>query len=560
MQQKNILPALLLSLAFLSAASPVVSAQPGPDNKGTEFMVAFMENFSGGNLRLFITGDTATSGTVEVPGLSFSTPFTVTPGAVTSVNLPIAAMTSGSDVTSAKGIRVTANDEVVVYGLNQRVASTDAFLGLPVDILGTDYIVLCRNESLSARNFSPLQGPSEFVVVGTVDNTQVTITPSVSTGARVAGVPYVIALNRFQTYQLKTDGALEDLSGTTITSDQPIALFAGGECLDIPNGTAFCDHIVEQLPPTGTWGTSFIAVSLATRTAGDLFRVIARDDGTQVQIDGGPATPLNRAQFLEVDLASGTAHLIEASGPVLVMQYSKGTNADNVTSDPFMMMVPPTQQFLSAYTVSTPAASPVSFNNFINVVVPTADIPSCQLDGSPIAPAAFTPVGATGFSAARVNVGIGTHNLVCNSPFGVYSYGWASADSYGYPGGLALEPIADIIEVEIDIKPGSYPNSINLSSNGSVPVAILSTPEFDARTIDPTTVTLAGASVRLKGKGSPMASFEDVNNDNLLDLVVHVSTQALELTSVDTEAIVEGQTNTDPPRTVRGKDSVRIVP
>jgi hypothetical protein len=33
---------------------------------------------------------------------------------------------------------VTANDEVAVYGINKRIFSTDAFLGLPTDILGTD--------------------------------------------------------------------------------------------------------------------------------------------------------------------------------------------------------------------------------------------------------------------------------------------------------------------------------------------------------------------------------------------------------------------------------------
>jgi len=42
--------------------------------------------------------------------------------------------------------------------------------------------------------------------------------------------------------------------------------------------------------------------------------------------------------------------------------------------------------------------------------------------------------------------------------------------------------------VEIDIKPGSYPNSINLDSGRVVPVAILTTPDFDASIVDPGTV------------------------------------------------------------------------
>jgi hypothetical protein len=59
-----------------------------------------------------------------------------------------------------------------------------------------------------------------------------------------------------------------------------------------------------------------------------------------------------------------------------------------------------------------------------------------------------------------------------------------------------------VIEVSIDIKPGSLPNanSINLASAGSVPVAILSSPSFDARTINPDSVSLAGAHVKLVGK------------------------------------------------------------
>jgi len=46
------------------------------------------------------------------------------------------------------------------------------------------------------------------------------------------------------------------------------------------------------------------------------------------------------------------------------------------------------------------------------------------------------------------------------------------------------------IPVEIDIKPGSDPNPINPGLKGLVPVAILSSPEFDATQVDPATVNL----------------------------------------------------------------------
>lgn len=55
-----------------------------------------------------------------------------------------------------------------------------------------------------------------------------------------------------------------------------------------------------------------------------------------------------------------------------------------------------------------------------------------------------------------------------------------------------------------------------------------------------------------------MASFEDVNGDGFLDLVVHVSTSALQLSETRTEAVLEGKTFDGTP--IRGTDTVRVVP
>jgi hypothetical protein len=100
-----------------------------------------------------------------------------------------------------------------------------------------------------------------------------------------------------------------------------------------------------------------------------------------------------------------------------------------------------------------------------------------------------------------------------------------------------------------------------------VPVAILSSSTFDATTMDPLTVRLASAGVRLRGNGTPLSSLDDVNGDGLPDLVVHVSTEALQLTATDTTATLEA---TSYPlgalsrpfggRPVRGADTVRVVP
>lgn len=121
------------------------------------------------------------------------------------------------------------------------------------------------------------------------------------------------------------------------------------------------------------------------------------------------------------------------------------------------------------------------------------------------------------------------------------------------------------IPIDIDIKPGSYPNSINLGSHGVIPVAILSTADFDATTqVNPENVFLAGAGVRVRGKGNKyLASEEDVDGDGRLDLVVKVETENLDPGAFqDGGAFLRVHETSEPesPVVYEGWDEINIVP
>ncbi|MDP2322110.1 MAG: hypothetical protein Q8O42_22565 [Acidobacteriota bacterium] len=114
-----------------------------------------------------------------------------------------------------------------------------------------------------------------------------------------------------------------------------------------------------------------------------------------------------------------------------------------------------------------------------------------------------------------------------------------------------------LLPVGIDVKPGSLRNSINTTAEGRIPVAILSTPSFDAiaRTaIDSLRFGRTGDESSLDFCNS---SGEDVNGDGLPDLVCHFSTPRTSLQLGDASAMLKGWTIDGIP--VKGAEAVRIV-
>lgn len=139
-------------------------------------------------------------------------------------------------------------------------------------------------------------------------------------------------------------------------------------------------------------------------------------------------------------------------------------------------------------------------------------------------------------------------------PVGTTVVTWTATDQSGNTAtatqNVTVNPAIKVIA--IDIKPGSYPNSINLKNNGNVPVAVLGSESFYVSTIDSSTVTFANAKALNIGQG-----LEDVNGDGYMDKVFHFKTSELNLTNSSTEASLEGKTLAG--ENFKGSDSVRIV-
>jgi IgGFc binding protein/Bacterial Ig-like domain (group 1) len=428
--------AVTLGSGTSGAAVPPAPYNGPPSTIGTNFWTAFgINNSTPTTDYIDLSGSTATTATVAVPGGSFSQDVSVTPGHVTAVAVTGADL-SDADGTQDLGVHVTAAAPITVYGLEDLDFSTDGFTALPTTAIGTQYYALGYDNTVS-----PGAQPSDFQVVGTQDGTTVTITPSNNTASRTAGTPYTVTLNAGQVYELLGTTGL-DLTGTKISASAPVSVLAGAQCTNIPSlNYVACNYVAEQMPPTNEWGTDFVTEPLATRTMGDTFRMLASENGTTVSIDGATVATLNAGKFYQAQLTA--ASVIHSNRPILVAQYSDSESYDNVAnSDPSETLIPPDEQFLNSYTLATAPDS--RFTNYLNVVAPTTEVGSVILDGSPIPAGHFSPISTSGFSGAKIQVATGVHTLSGPQAFGLTSYGFGSADAYSEPGGYGAGQVANV--------------------------------------------------------------------------------------------------------------------
>ncbi len=108
--------------------------------------------------------------------------------------------------------------------------------------------------------------------------------------------------------------------------------------------------------------------------------------------------------------------------------------------------------------------------------------------------------------------------------------------------------------VMIDIKPGTFPNSINPRSRGAIPVAIRTTSTFHALSVNPFTVRFG----RTGAEAAPAhIGLDDVDRDRKLDMIFHFETRETGLECGDTSASLTGQTWSG--HAIRGSDSIHTV-
>lgn len=322
--------------------------------------------------------------------------------------------------------------------------TNDASLLLPQGVLRQRYIV-----STWPNVYVGGQTSGGFMAITAVsgESTTVTVRPTANVSAgqgvrRIArGESQEFSLQPGDVLQLIGDGP-GDLTGTTIESSLPVAVFVGHNCTNIPATRPACDHLEEQLFPNETWGKDYVVSALRDRgpSIPSIIRVMSQADGNQITFDppsAGQARTLNAGEFYE--FSSVNNFRIQGTQAFLVTQFMVGQGPATVggtgAGDPAMVFEVPVQQYRNSYDFYVPATYPT---NFLNVVAPVGA--QLTLDGMPFT---GTPETVSGFSVYAERIPAGPHRIraVGNQPFGIKVYGVAPYTSYMYPGGLDLQLI-----------------------------------------------------------------------------------------------------------------------
>lgn len=377
-------------------------------------------NYNGAGVRqAFVFGAEGATGTVSGNGGGFSQAFTLGAEGFSVIDVPTTEL--ANNTIENKGFSITSGSAVSGYFLSRQPFTTDMSYLIDGDKLGTSYVVSGYNNIY----------PDQISAQALVDNT--TVTFKLANGETITQV-----LNAGQTYMTARS---ESLTGSFVTSDKAISVFSGNQCANVPTGVGACDHLMEQMPSIASLSTQYLlARTPRTGSLGDVFRVVAAENGTEVKVNNVVVATLAAGQVYEGRVGANGA-VIDASKKVLVAQYLIGQGQANNNTDPAMTIVPGSDQWLKSYVFATPSGSADFPTDYITIVVKTADIGTTKVKGNPISASNCVDMG-NGYSYCNIDVSAtsGAFGITSDNPFELLLSGYDTYDSYFTYGGAAFAP------------------------------------------------------------------------------------------------------------------------
>lgn len=367
---------------------------------------------------------------VKVTALGQVFETTLQPGSGKSFQLPDGVEISGTTRTF-QTVQVEADQDILVSSLNYKPDTADTSVIYPVQQWGTEYYI-----------YTPQMGPPDQYKEFSIANQGILNTVEIQFNGMVTwegqqysqGSKLVFDLQPFESVQIQSK---EDLTGSKISANQPVAVFTGHSCTWYFTD---CNHVYEQLLPVSSWGKEFVVATLAYTKPSSRFDtvIIQASENTEIQITSqdGTASPkqIVAGETLFINLPyPNSLHFTTDKGVQVLYEFNGGINQNGETNDPFLITVLPTDRFSTSYTMD----SQVGFNNEALIIAQTNNLGKLTLDNNQLPNnIQWTQAGKSKYSWAQISYGEGTgfHQASHpDSPFALYSFGVSKDNGYGSP-------------------------------------------------------------------------------------------------------------------------------
>lgn len=401
--------------------------------------------------------------------------YTVTPDAVTEVNLPQEIMLSPNDNErpTTKGIKIISQMPVTVGVFIAYRWSGEAFRVIPSDWLGKEYFTvnLWQDKVSMHDGNAPEFKPGEFVIVASSEGTTtINYTPRVRTKKVAPGQTETITLSQGQTYLIEayTSESLSwatdrsDLSGSRIVGNKPFAVLSGHTKGTFPQYPATMygiktdfirNMLMEMIWPVEHLGFDYISAPIMHRERiyanavpnerGDLIRFVAAHpntviteavyDNTEKRLVFVPISDtLQPGSFFDIPNRETPGYFV-GNKKFLAAQFSKAwidhlppPKADNSPDEKpgdgdiqnpakcgqgMMLILAPYQKWCNYSTFNM---IPNMIENYVYLTFQTSEMPFILFDDQPLQQRLqdnYHIVPGTIFSTAVLAVAPGTHTV-----------------------------------------------------------------------------------------------------------------------------------------------------
>ena len=339
---------------------------------------------------------------------------------------------------------VNASDDVAVSTMN--IGSCGSYLALPTDALGTKHIFTTWPPSTDNNAVFAIVATeaSTFVIIQFGGDGSSTVLYDTTTfpdnSVQQLSIPQKAGVLSFS--------ASSDLSGTQVTSNQPVILLVGDKSVKIGSGVVD-DFVVSQFPPTTSYGTTFVVPADPSGT-GYYMKVVA-PEGATVTVPGQPGSPFTLGSLGKqtLDISGNSPQYIQSTSPLLVVQYLKSSTQVSNAGAPASLVVVPAENYRNDYAFAVTGES--GYDHYLSVTIASDKVTGLLLDGVQVASTGWTTVAGSGspgmVSRALSITALGHYinHADASVTFGAFVYSSQTGDCMvAFPAGTNLVGVAPV--------------------------------------------------------------------------------------------------------------------